>query len=815
MIGAMPTPCPLRATATGLLLLAVVGTAAAASRPAPAEDALQVLRQAAFTQPGTGASALEADAAAAKPTSGDTGLTVALPDDWHARAVARPGMGRYRLQFELPANALDGGSEHSRIWALWSAQLPLHHRIAVNGQVVSDTLATAEGLQPRVAPGSVQWPAAALQAGLNTLTIDERGGLQAGLGEVWVGPQSAVSAQALMHHRLQVDLPRLLNMLAAGACLFMAVLWARKRDERALGWFALLGLLISVRNAVVLDPAGHAPQGWSLVTYLSVVLMNLLLGGFAHAVTPRPRRWFPPLLLAVSGLSVLLAVAAGQRPTALDDARRWGYGLMFPVELLSLWLVAAHLRSLPRRYGWSVLATLLAALLSGVQGWLLHLGELPMTGTFWLPWTAPLMVLAYGATLAGRLVSALHQVQGLNRVLELRVAERTASLAQANAAKSHFLAAASHDLRQPLVSISLLVGLLREQLNTPAQRQLVARVEESLAAMESLLRGLLDLSRLESGRTRVRLQAVALRPLLQAVADAEQPCAEVKGLRLHLRAPADAEVQTDPLLLEQIVRNLLSNAVRYTQHGGVLLAARRRGGHWCVQVWDTGAGIASARQAQVFEDFVQGDNLHRDRRQGLGLGLGIVRRACTLLGLRVQLRSVPGRGSCFWLNLPAALPADRPRSDPTAQADEASRERRRGTPASQPAWSPLFSRTVWLLEDDDAVRAALADRLRGWGARVTALRAPAELAGAIAAVRSGAPRPALLLTDMRLPGSDGLAAAQQLRQALGPLPVLVVTGNTAPEHMAALDGSGLAVLHKPFRTEALQAAVLAALAQGG
>lgn len=730
------------------------------------------------------------------------GQAVTLPDDWQQRGAARPGSARYRLTVDLPATTAAPGA-----WALWSAQWPLHHRLTLNGEVVSDTLDTREGLQPRPGPRTVAWPSSARRTGRNDIVLDVHSGLQAGVGELWVGPQAAIEARALTHRRITVELPRLLNMLAAGSCLFMGVLWARKRDERALGWFALLGGLMALRNAMVLDPSGHAPTGWSLVTYLGVVAMAALLGGFAHAVTPRPRRWFPPLLAAVCAASALHGLIAGTDAAALDQARRWGYGLLFPMELLSLALIVGHLRALPRVQGLAVGATLAATLLAGVHDWLLHRGELPITGLYWMPWTVPAMVLAFGAVLAARLVAALRAMQDSHRRLEQRVAERTAALEAANAAKTRFLAAASHDLRQPLVTIGLLLGVLRDQLSVPAQQRLAAQLDESVGTMEGLLRGLLDLSRLEAGRTVVDWQPVALAPLLRALVDEARTQAERRGLRLKLRVPPGATVRADALLLEQIVRNLLGNALRYTAQGGVLLAVRRRGGQWWLAVHDTGPGIAPELQASVFEEFVQGGNPHRDPQQGLGLGLAIVRRAATLMGTDVALRSRPGHGSRFAVALetvdrPAALP-------PTRGAAHAPTDGTDGIAGSETLPAPLPpDLRVWVVEDDATVRQALAERLAAWGAQVTPLAHAAAVSQALAGLgATPGHAPQLLITDLRLPDADGLAVARAVAAACGELPTLLITGNTAPAELDRLSDSGLAVLHKPFRDAALREAL--------
>jgi CheY-like chemotaxis protein len=227
----------------------------------------------------------------------------------------------------------------------------------------------------------------------------------------------------------------------------------------------------------------------------------------------------------------------------------------------------------------------------------------------------------------------------------------------------------------------------------------------------------------------------------------------------------------------------VGNALRYTARGGVLVAARRGArGDVRLQVWDTGRGIAAADQQRVFEPFVQLDNPERDRRKGQGLGLSIVRRSADLLGHPLALRSVPGQGSCFTLGLPQA-PGE------TGVAETASS-----------AALPLSGQHIWLLDDDPAVREALASRLEGWGARV---RRHARLSDLDRTLAAAPPAPNWLLTDHRLPDGDGTQAIARLRERLGPVPALMLTGDTAPALAARFAQQGLAVLHKPFRTEAL------------
>ena len=370
-----------------------------------------------------------------------------------------------------------------------------------------------------------------------------------------------------------------------------------------------------------------------------------------------------------------------------------------------------------------------------------------------------------------------------------RIAERSRELEIASVAKTRFLAAASHDLRQPVVSISLLSELLREQPLPATATPLMDRIGDSVQALNHLLKGLLDLSRFEAGVVHAHPARVALRPLLIRAIGDEAEAARRKGIALRMRA-APLEIHSDPVLLEQILRNLVGNAVRYTRRGGVLVSARRRGtDRVLLQVWDTGSGIPVERQSLVFEEFVQLQSDEQGRAGGLGLGLSLVRRAAGILGAPLGLSSVVGRGSCFSIELPGA-------GFEAALGD---------VPAVTK--TGLQGLQVWVVEDDPGVREALRMRLIGWGATVRDF-------GDVDSVRralDSTPRlaPDLLLSDQCLPDGTGIEVVQLLRSVAATLPVLLVTGETAPNDIALVHSSGLPVLHKPFTSEDLFAAVRA------
>ena len=376
------------------------------------------------------------------------------------------------------------------------------------------------------------------------------------------------------------------------------------------------------------------------------------------------------------------------------------------------------------------------------------------------------------------------------------------ALAEANAAKTRFLAAASHDLRQPVQALAMFMAALQREPLAPGPQQLLERMARSLDALTSLFDALLDVSRLDAGAVPVAAQPLALAPLLQRLADEHEPLAAARGLQLRLHLPAAARAahaHTDPLLLERCLRNLLDNALKYTERGGVVLALRPAGaggGPWRVQVADTGIGMPPAVQQQVFEEFFQAANPERDRRRGLGLGLAIVQRVAALLALPVGLRSRPGRGSHFWLDLPwHDAPAVTP-SPAAARAGDA--------PALRLA----------VVDDDADVRDALVALLERWGHTVHAAADAAALCAQVAAAGGAAPQ--AVISDLRLAGADdGVAAVAALRAAYGAgLPALLITGDLAPERLQHLRDSGLPWLAKPVMPMRLRA-WLAALAVPG
>lgn len=391
-----------------------------------------------------------------------------------------------------------------------------------------------------------------------------------------------------------------------------------------------------------------------------------------------------------------------------------------------------------------------------------------------------------------------HSNLDLIAALELgkREAERLREEAeQANRAKSRFLAAATHDLRQPLHALGLFSAALRDRPLDPDQRVLVDRIFTSVDALESMCSALLDLSRLDAGHVQPVPVHCLLDPILRRVDLQFRPLAERKGLRFSLRMSGDAVI-TDPALLDRMLSNLVANAVRYTTHGEVRIEATSESDQIVVRVADTGPGIPQDARERVFEEFVQLPGHGRDGAQGLGLGLAIVRRLAQRLGHGIELESVPGQGSTFGLRLPVG-DAAQVRTLRTGGRDDA-------------PW--LVGRRVLVVDDDAAVREGAAALLAQWGCRVWVASCGEE-----ALAICGPDSPDLLMVDLRLGSAagDGLDLVRALHRRHGDaVPALIVTGDTSVEELERLRSAGFPVLHKPVRANRLRAALSQLLPAG-
>lgn len=365
---------------------------------------------------------------------------------------------------------------------------------------------------------------------------------------------------------------------------------------------------------------------------------------------------------------------------------------------------------------------------------------------------------------------------------------------QANIAKTRFLAAASHDLRQPLQALSMFVAVLSSRHHNPEDALLIKRIDDSVGAVETLLNGLLDVSKLEAGLVVPALSSFAIAPLLSRLAAEFQPLAAEEGLGFHL-VSSQALVRSDPALLERILRNLLNNAVRYTKHGRILLGCRRRRETLVIEVWDTGIGIPQNQLKLIFREFHQLGNSARDRRQGLGLGLAIVDRLAQLLDHRIDVASEPQKGSVFSVEVPLAKVV--------AIAPQ---------PRQMAFDGGLGDATILVIEDEPDVLESTCLLLESWGFKVLPAKDCDE---ALNRMSQWPRRPDLILADYRLQsGTTGAQAINRIRSRLKTsLPAIILTGDTAPERLRQAKASGHGLLHKPVQPVALHRMIDEALAE--
>jgi signal transduction histidine kinase/ActR/RegA family two-component response regulator len=516
------------------------------------------------------------------------------------------------------------------------------------------------------------------------------------------------------------------------------------------------------------------------------------------------RRWTSWLISpAANAIALTLAGAAvGLTPRHMPDA---GAG---PISL-------AHLLGLSLCFGWASLMLLhtLAALKTRSpvalllwtrqHGWLLVLqlawgaiaALLYMSeqrfGLEAILVATPLVAACMGGLhfyFEKRNADARHMVELMES--RRRLQEALATAERASRAKTRFLAAASHDLRQPLHALTFLTAALdMRPLDAPA-REIVRKMTGALEDLSGEFDALLDISKLDAGLVTISASSFEAEPFLGRVAEAFVPVARARGLLFEVSGDSGVYVRTDRPLFERVVRNLLDNAFKYTEKGTVRLACTAAGARCRIVVADSGIGIPESEHEHVFEEFYQVGNPERDRRKGMGLGLSIVRRLTELLGVKLSMDSHVGRGTTFALELETVAAPHR--------VDE---------PAQAPS-SGLADRQVLLVDDEVAPRDALRAYLEGLGCHVSVAGTLRE-----AATAAMLDEPDIVLADFRLrQGETGLEAIQRLRESRPRLPAIIVTGDTAPERLAELDGTGIEVLHKPVPPARLVARMTALVA---
>jgi two-component system, sensor histidine kinase len=393
------------------------------------------------------------------------------------------------------------------------------------------------------------------------------------------------------------------------------------------------------------------------------------------------------------------------------------------------------------------------------------------------------LVLHYASVLwRAQTISISVRLQNAHLVEELRAQKKAAE--EANIAKSRFLAVASHDLRQPMHALALFVQALEDTPLPVHAQQLVCNVRRSIDCMEELFDALLDISRLDAGVVRARVAVIALAEVFETLAFEYAAVAQKKGLALRVMRTS-VYVRSDPTLLARIVRNLVANAVRYTERGRVTVGCRRRGDLVSIEVWDTGPGIPAEKCVEVFQEFTQLGNPERDRRKGLGLGLAIVERLAKLLGHGVQLRSKVGKGSVFSVLVARADHDDQSILDSGYEIA---------------ARFDLKGRLALLIQDDLAGREELRGLLGSWNCEVVAAGSYAEMVRQLPQLERP---PDLIIADSPVRGESGTAAVEMLRNEFNVEVPAFLVGAVEPA-TAADTREALPVLYRPLNAGRLR-----------
>ena len=560
---------------------------------------------------------------------------------------------------------------------------------------------------------------------------------------------------------LYSQLPTSTGGTMVGALLLAVVMWDIAPTNSIAGWFACMaanqvwrdGLYLRWRRTgIELGDLDRAANYWALGSLLSGCLWGLATLLFFIPDSPVYQAFLFVLIFAVTSAAVLL--------------------------------IGVHL---PSFYVFVLPALVPIVVRNVIEGEPAHLTLAFIVGV------ATIALLTFGRNYNRVLVASLRnrfENEALARKLATQnielerakeVAERARNDAEiANRSKTQFFAAAGHDLRQPLHAMGLFAAALTEKARDPEVLHVVNSINASVDALEGLFNELLDISKIDSGVLKANPTHFELGAMLDRLRMDFEPEAFERGLRLRI-VPTTVYLFSDPVLVERILRNLISNAIRYTKAGGVLVGARRRGKEVSLEVWDTGIGIPPEQQDRVFEEFYQLANPERNSRKGLGLGLSIVKRLANLLGSHIELRSIPGRGSVFRVRLPLGV---RPTVDPA----------RKKKTVTVPG--DLSGRVIVVVEDEAAVLEGMRVLLEGWGAEVVA---GASIRETMAEVEPLARAPDLIVADYGLrDGNVGSQAIAALRERFkSRIPAIIVSGSTTPAHVDEAKAMDAHLLLKP------------------
>ena len=544
----------------------------------------------------------------------------------------------------------------------------------------------------------------------------------------------------------RVPLPVFLAALLIVVMAYQGASHSTALNAALLAWLALVALVLALRRRQL--PALAAQARLPLPLRLRRAVLLSALNGSVHSLSLAVFWMLPDLHRAIQSLLLLglcagaVATTGGYRPVFL------AYVLPVLGTLATCW---AGTSGGPGDSGWIGLSTALIIILFG-------------------------LVLVSLASDSFRLLRESFNIRSEQAALNDQLQQALQRAESANRAKTRFLAAASHDLRQPLHTVSLFAAALALRPLDATSRSISGHIDEALHTLTAQLDALLDVSKLDAGVVAVTPQPLPVRAFAARLQAQFAPLAAAKGLALCLAIEAEPVLHTDAVLLGRVVGNLLDIAIKYSSAGTVSLAALACAGVVVLTVADQGRGIAPAEQDAVFEEFYQVDNPERDRSRGLGLGLAIVIRLVALLGARLEMVSQAGAGTSFYLIFPAA----------TAPAWRAA--------APAEVLNPLHGKHVLVVDDESAVRLGMQALLAGLGARVTLASGSAA---ALHCARHDPPD--LLLADLRLrDGDTGIATVQALRRLQPQLAAILISGDTSPERLREAQQARLPLLHKPL-----------------
>jgi len=569
--------------------------------------------------------------------------------------------------------------------------------------------------------------------------------------------QESLMASAILRERVELlhdQLPFVLASSFGASCALVAMLWTDGvRPDLLLGWLAGAGLLILARWLLLQrfkrQPRdARDPVFWSRLYLLMAALSGgmLCLAGLL---------FFQTHLLTLFAISLIIGGSS----------------------IVSIMLHAAYL---PAHRAFVLLALLPFALLCLQQSEPIYVA-LGIIGLIFLP-----LNLLLARKMQNNLIESIRlRLRNQALIVALTQQKEVAEAAQqraeqANVAKTRFFAAASHDLRQPVQALELFAATLEQQLAHHPSRALVGNIRAVGREFGDLLSTLLDFSKIDAAAIQPALRDFPIADLLQRMADDFKPQAAAHGLQCRV-AMSSAWVRSDPVLLERILRNLMSNAIKYTPSGKVLLGCRRVGGNSLrIEVHDTGVGIAPGQQRTIFKEFTQVDG-----GSGLGLGLAIVDGLARLLQHPLSVRSQLQRGSMFAVTVPLGLPGL-----PVRQTAAAAQDRR-------------LAASILLVDDDQSIRLSAAHLLESWGFAVVTAESAEE---ALEMLRSTGFQPDVILADYRLrEGRTGVEAIRAMRAYCGrEVPAAILTGDTEPELLRDLKASGFALLYKPVAAAKLR-----------